>query len=378
MLSQLATSGVPYSQGIPYLRILEVITPSHYSGAERVVVFLSQELQRQGHELLVATKPLPLLEQELAKRGVPCQPGPYSGKLNRQVGQRLRELIREFRPDLVHAHLSTAAWWGAWAAHQEGLPCAAHVHGMTHTLWYRRADLLIGPSRGVRDYLVAHRIPPHKTAVVYNGLDPATFVGLPPADQVRAELNLPPQVPVIGVVAHLAAKKGHRVLLQAMALLSSRHPDLHCLCLGRGALRPTLEQVARDLGLADRVHFLGYRHDALAITQLFDVTVLPSIQKEGLGLCLIEAGFLGIPAACSDAPGMNEVILDGLNGLLAPPGDAPALATALDRLLSDPDLRRRMGEAGRRRVSEMFTLRKQAQETVQVFEQLLASYRKAS
>jgi hypothetical protein len=100
------------------LRILEIITPSHYSGAERVVTYLSGELVRQGHEVLVATKPLALLEQELAARGVPCQVGPFSGKFTPQVGPRLRKVIRSFRPEVVHAHLSTAAWWGAWAAHR--------------------------------------------------------------------------------------------------------------------------------------------------------------------------------------------------------------------------------------------------------------------
>ena len=355
------------------MRILEVITPSHFSGAERVVAYLSGELVRQGHEVLVATKPLPLLEEELARRGVPCRPGPFSGKFNRQVGRGLREVIRSFRPDLVHAHLSTAAWWGAWAAHQEGLPCAAHVHGMTHVLWYRRADLLIGPSQGVRDFLTSHGVPAARAVTVYNGLDPADFVGLPPPEQVRAELGLPAGAPVIGVVAHLAAKKGHRVLLEALGRLTPRYPDLHCLCLGRGDLRARLEQQARQLGLAARVHFLGYRHDALAITQVFDVTVLPSIQKEGLGLCLIEAGFLGIPAAGSNAPGMNEVVQTGVTGLLSPPGDAAALAEALDRLLSAPALRRQMGEAARRRVLERFTLRQQAEETIEVFERLLRS-----
>lgn len=356
------------------MRILEVITPSHYSGAERVVTYLAGELTCLGHEVLVATKPLPLLEQELARRGVACEPGPFSGKFNRRVGERLRGLIRDFHPQVVHAHLSTAAWWGAWAAHREGLPCAAHAHGMTHTFWYRRADLLIGPSRGVRDFLIHHGCRPEKTTVIYNGLDPQDFAGLPPVAQVRGELGLPGGVPVIGVVAHLSPKKGHRVLLEALARLAPRYPDLHCLCLGRGPLRETLQEQARRLGLGDRVWFLGYRHDALAITQLFEVTVLPSVQKEGLGLCLIEAGFLGIPAACSDAPGMNEVVLDGVNGLLAPPGDAPALAEALDRLLADPDWRRQLGEAARRRMHEMFTLRAQAESTVHAFEQLRESW----
>jgi glycosyltransferase involved in cell wall biosynthesis len=357
------------------LRILEIITPSHYSGAERVVTYLSGELVRQGHEVLVATKPLALLEQELERRGVPCAPGPFSGKFNPWVGPRLRELIHRFRPDLVHAHLSTAAWWGGWAAHREGIPCAAHVHAITDVRWYRRADLLIAPSRGVQNYMVSHGVPVRKTEVIYNGLDPATFVGLRPIEQVRAELGLPRDAPVIGAVAHLAAKKGHRVLLEAMARLAPRHPDLYCLCLGAGDQRGSLEDLARQLGLDDRVRFLGYRHDALEITQIFDVSVLPSVEKEGLGLCLLEAAFLGIPAAGSDAPGMREAVESGVTGLLSPPGDAAALAEVLDRLLCAPDLRRQLGAAAQARALERFTLSRQAEETVALFDRVLKSRR---
>lgn len=353
------------------MRILEVITPSHYSGAERVVTYLSGELVRQGHEVLVATKPLPLLEEELARRGVPCQTMALSGKWNRRVGFRLRGLIRKFRPDLVHAHLSTASWWGAWAAHREGVPCVAHVHGMSSPWWYRGADLLIAPSQGVRNYLAGHGFPLTRVAVVYNGLDPADFVHLPPPAEVRSALGLPAGVPVIGVVAHLSPKKGHRVLLQAMAMLSAAYPDLHCLCLGRGRMLASLQKQAARLGLSDRVWFLGYRHDALAVTQVFDVAVLPSVQKEGLGLCLIEAAFLGIPGAGSDAPGISEAVENGVTGLLSPPGDAAALAAALDRLLGDPALRARMGEAARRRAHRQFSLQEQAERTVELFQNLL-------
>lgn len=353
------------------MRILEVITPSHYSGAERVVTYLSGELVRQRHEVLVATKPLPLLEHELARRGVPCRALGLSGKWNPRVGSRLRRLIREFGPDLVHTHLSTATWWGAWAAHREGVPCVAHVHGMTSPWWYRGADLLVAPSRGVQDYLVDRGFPPARVAVIYNGLDPTDFVGLPPAAEMRSRLGLPSGVPVIGVVAHLSAKKGHRVLLKAMALLSVAYPDLHCLCLGRGPLLGSLRKEAVRLGLAERVWFLGYRHDALAVTQVFDVAVLPSVQKEGLGLCLIEAAFLGIPGAGSNAPGINEAVEHGVTGLLSPPGDAEALAAALHRLLGDPALRAQMGEAARQRAHRQFSLRGQAERTVEVFQDLL-------
>ena len=349
------------------LRILEIITPSRYSGAERVVTYLSAALARRGHEVLVATKPLPLLEQELARRGVSCRALPLSGKLNPRVGRLLREVIRDFRPDVVHTHLSTATWWGAGAAHREGLPCVAHVHGLTSLLWYRRADLLVGPSHGATDFLLAHRLPPARVAMVYNGLDPADFEGLPSRAEVRRQLGLPPAAPVVGTVAHLSAKKGHRILLQAMAELSGRYPDLQVVLMGEGPLRGRLEQLTRRLGLEDRVHFLGYRHDALALTPALDVTVLPSLRHDTLGLCLVEAAFLGIPGVGSDAPGIREAIEAEVTGLLARTGDPQELARALDRLLADADLRARLGQAAQRRARELFTLEAQAAAMEELF-----------
>ena len=356
------------------LRILEVISPSHFSGAERVVAYLSAEFTRLGHEVLVVTKPLPPLEEELARRGVPCRVEPISGKFNFWVGTGLRRTIREFRPDLVHSHLSTATRWATWAAHREGLPCVAHVHAMTQPLWYRSADLLLATSQGVEEYLHSMRFPPERVQMIYNGLDPAWFENLPAPEGLRAELGLPPGAPVLGMVAHLAPKKGHHVLLQALAHLSGTYPDLQCLMIGTGGLpgrRARLERMIHRLGLAGRVHLLGYRSDVLALTQLFDVAVLPSTRKEGLGLVLLEAAFLGIPAAGSDARGIREAVENGVTGLLAPPGDAVGLAEALDKLLGDPALRHRMGEAARVRVRERFTLRAQAEATLEAFRRVI-------
>lgn len=338
-----------------------------------MVTYLSGELVRREHQVLVAAKPLPLLEEELARQKVPVKILPLSGKLNWSAGKRLRQLIRSYQPQVVHAHLSTAAWWSSWAAHREKLPCVAHVHGMSTTFWYRRADLLICPSQGVRQYLLSQGLPDKKIEVVYNGLDPASFAHLPPAEEVRRQLKIPRGVPVIGTVAHLSSKKGHRVLLEAVALLSEAYPDLHCLIIGEGPLHQRLEQQSQQLGLGDRVRFLGYRHDAVGLTQVFEVAVLPSVQKEGLGLCLLEAAYLGIPGVGSDAPGINEAIENGVTGLLTPPGDAAALAQALHQLLADPEQRRRMGQTARRRCQEKFSLAAQTEQTAEIFRRIIAA-----
>ena len=105
--------------------------------------------------------------------------------------------------------------------------------------------------------------------------------------------------------------------------------------------------------------------------QAMDVVVLPSVAIEGLGVVLIEAAFLGKPVVGSDAPGIREAMLDGVTGLLAPPGDAKGLAAAIDTLLADPELARRMGQAGRERARSMFTVERMAARAEALYRELL-------
>jgi glycosyltransferase involved in cell wall biosynthesis len=118
----------------------------------------------------------------------------------------------------------------------------------------------------------------------------------------------------------------------------------------------SLRRQAEESGVAQRAVLLGYRSDAVAIMNAMDCIMLPSLGKEGLPLVLLEAALLGKPAICSNIPGNNEVVLDGVTGLLFPPGDAAALADRIDRILSNSEQRGRMGSAARERAEREFTI----------------------
>ena len=355
------------------LSILQVITPSRYSGAERVVTFLSAALQQAGHRVVVATKANERLEAELNQRGVAVRTPGLSGKLNLAVPLRIVRLAREIDADLIHTHLSTASLWGSVAGRLLGIPVLAHVHALNTKWCYRLADAVATPSEGVRQHLIGQGMAPDRIHVIYNGLPAERCTDLTPAEQMRSQLGLPVEAALVAVVAHLSPKKGHRYLLEAVARLRDRYPDLHCLIVGEGPLRGELQEHARQLGIACRAHFLGYREDAVAIMQASDIVVLPSVAKEGLGICLIEAAFVGKPTIGSDAPGIDEAIVDGETGLLVAPGDAEALSEAIDRLLSDEQLSRRLGENGRRRAQEKFTIEAQSEATIALYRQMIAA-----
>jgi glycosyltransferase involved in cell wall biosynthesis len=167
---------------------------------------------------------------------------------------------------------------------------------------------------------------------------------VPPArTTLRAELRLGPHDRLLVSVGNLYPVKGHRYLIDALALLAARHPTLHVAIAGRGALADALTAHARDLGMAHRVHLLGLRSDVAAILTAADAFVLPSL-SEGLPLALLEAMFAGIPIAATDVGEVAVALGHGEAGILVEPANPGALAAALDRLLSDPAAAGRMAE----------------------------------
>ncbi len=353
------------------LSILQVITPARYAGAERMLTYLSAALQDRGHQVTVACKPNETLQAELQCQGIEAHALGISSKLNLLAPSRLARLARWREAQIIHTHLSTASLWGTLAARRLGIPSVAHVHALNTKYCYLLADVIVTASQGVRQHLLAQGISPHRVYVVYDGIPASRFANLKPPEQIYQELDLSPQQPIIGVVAHLSAKKGHRYLLEAVGLLEERYPQIACLVMGEGRLRRELEQLAHRLLITPNVRFLGYRDDAVDIMQICDAIVLPSVAKEGLGLCLVEAAFLGKPAVASRAPGIDEAVVHGETGLLVPPADGAALAQAIDQLLSSPNLRARLGQVGKTRAEHLFTLQAHTEAMEQLYLQML-------
>jgi glycosyltransferase involved in cell wall biosynthesis len=174
---------------------------------------------------------------------------------------------------------------------------------------------------------------------------------------------------LVGIVAALTPKKGHVYFLEAAERILARRKDVYFLILGEGEMRGELERFVEERGLSKNIRLLGSRPDALEIMGALDVFALSSV-REGLSLALLEAMALGRAVAVTAVGGMVSVVEDGRTGLLVPPGDAAALAEALDRLLSRPDLRREMGGRAAAAVRARFDAEKMIRAYEKLYQQI--------
>jgi glycosyltransferase involved in cell wall biosynthesis len=264
---------------------------------------------------------------------------------------------------VVHLHSGHANWLGGLAARQLGLPALTTRRMDRPVKRNLRTRLLYGScvrravaiSSAVARQLVAGGVPESMVRVVHSAVDPDALHPQRSRQATRAAEGLDPAAPLLLAAAALVRRKGLDVLIEALARLRGRGLEPALWIAGEGPERARLERLARAHELSARLRFLGQRRDVPDLLCACDALVLPS-RREGLGVAALEAMALARPVVASRAGGLREAVDHERTGLLVPPGDPEALADALARLLGDPELRRRLGEAGPRWVAREFSL----------------------
>lgn len=276
---------------------------------------------------------------------------------------KLSKIIRQWKPEIVHAHDPHAvAMAGLALSFGAGTPAPRlvasrrvdfHLQSHSFSRWkYRQVDRFIAASRAIRDVLVDDGIPASQISIVYDGIDVERISHLPAVD-IHTELWLPHGVPTLVNVGALVGHKGQKHLIEAMHHVRQRVPDARLVIFGEGELRQPLEKQIRDRHLERHVLLAGFREDVLSIVKSADLFVMSSV-TEGLGSTVLDAMAMGLAVVGTTAGGIPEAVVHGETGLLVPPADPVALADAIVTALEDPGRRREMGQAGYTRVRGRF------------------------
>ncbi len=304
---------------------------------------------------------------------------------------KLAAYLRRHRIQLFHAQGFYPNVFGIAAARLAGTPVTlASVRDLGDSRTYLMtlaqriacglADGVVVNAEVVRRQLVAEGYAREKIHVIHNGVDLARLAADGERSDIRPELGLPKDAPLVAVVSRLSPLKGIEDFLEAAALVASRFPAVRFLVVGDICVKPSaagsdeyrsqLERRAESLGLGGRVVFTGFRLDVFRILSQVSVSVLPS-HSEALSNALLEAMAAGAPVVATSVGGNPEAVEDGTSGLLVPPRNPPLLAQAICRLLEKPEQAARLGQAARRRVEEHFSIDRMVRQTERLYRSLL-------
>lgn len=349
-------------------RLAHIIPTLDQAGAEKQMTTLACELKRRGWDVHVGvlTRDGPY-RAVLEEAGVPVFLVSKRGKVDLGALVRLQRWLQEIRPAIVQTWLFAANVYGRLAAKKAGVPhilaserCVDLWKAWWH-FWFDRylgrwSKYIIVNSSGVAEFYKSKGLPQQKLVVIPNGIGKLEK----PTGSRRAlllELGLPEGARLLGIVGRLWPQKGLRDAIWAADLLKRIRDDVHLLIVGDGPERRALERYCENLEITDRVHFLGHRPDALRITSQLDVFWNTS-RYEGQSNSLMEAMSLGVPVVASDIPGNRDLVVHGQTGFLVTRGPEfrAGVAKFTKKILEDPELARRLGEAARERMEKEFSV----------------------
>jgi glycosyltransferase involved in cell wall biosynthesis len=364
------------------MRIAHLVIGGDVAGGQMVALELARAARDRGDDVLFVSPSEGSFTRLVEAEGMRVLRADLSRTFRVGDALGLARALRREQVDILHTHSAIAAnVLGRVAGRLAGVAVVSHLHienyfppsraraGVLRALdnaTARLAARIVVVSESTRRALVAQGYPARVMEVVPNGIP------LDVRAVARADFGLPDGAPVVGEIARLCDVKGQRELIAALPSL----PGVQALFVGEdleagGEFLRGLEKQADELGVRNRVTFAGYR-PAGEVFQALDVFVLPS-WTEGMPITVLEAMAHGKPVVATRVGGTAEVVVDGETGLLVPPRDPERLAEAISRILADPELARRFGEAGRARVEEHFSAEAMSRRVLAIYDEVVAA-----
>lgn len=359
------------------MRIVYTVLNGHVAGGQLVCLQIMEAARKAGHQICLITPDRGEFTELLVQRDIPVVLLPMRRTFHVHRAWKFRNFVRKWRADLVHCHDAVPGMiLSCLGSCLAGVPFIGHVHIENtfskvrlvrafqvrfYNFALRWANAIVAISESTRQSLIEQGLLRPKVTVIPNGVETEGHANGSASKRARAKLGLNGSETVAGCVARLCPVKGQRELILAAAKVCEIMPAVKFVLIGEdlefgGAYKKQLQDLVETLKLSDRVLFEGYQSGAGALMAAFDVFVLSS-HAEGLPLTILEAMAASKPVIASAVGGVPEVVVDGVTGILVPPGDYNALVHAMIALLADKNMARTMGLAGRRRVEKEFALR---------------------
>jgi glycosyltransferase involved in cell wall biosynthesis len=372
------------------ITVLQVLPRLIVGGAERGAVDIAAAIQRAGGVAIVASEGGPMVHEleRIKAKHIKLPLAPKRLLTVWRNSRRLARVIEEHQVDIIHARSRAPAWSALRAARKMGIPFVTTYHDTysaksslktRYNSVMAKGDRVIAISEFVAEHLRAvYHLGVDVLRVIPRGIDLARFnpdaVAAERKIKLVADWNLPDDRPIILMPARLSRKKGHIVLIEALAKLG--RTDICCIMVGDDgrptAYRRELLSLIHARGLDSIVRLLPQTPDMPTAYSLADVVVAPSIKAEGFGRVAVEAQAMGRPVIASDLGGFRETIVDGVTGLLAPPGDADRLATAIGIALAlGPDERANVAAEAGANIRLRFTRERMCADTLAVYRELV-------
>ena len=336
------------------MRIVHTESSCGWGGQEIRILDESRGLIQRGHDVQLICPRESTIFQKANIYDVPVQPIPIARKNLRSLFE-IRKWIKENSVDIINTHSSTDSWLTAIACKTitDAPPIirtrhlSTTVHQNLPTWWlYRFANShLVVTGEAVKNQLIINNsIPEERITSVPTGIDTNRFH---PQDQLscRNKLRLDQDTIFIGILATLRDWKGHTILFEAIKKLQHKYPSLKLLVVGDGPYRDRLDNYLHILQITDQVLFVGHQENPEIWLGAMNIFTLPSWGDEGVSQALMQAMATGLPVITTPIGGLTEAAIDEETGLIVPPRDSSALASAIDRLLTDTELSTRLGNA---------------------------------
>ena len=344
------------------MKILHVETGRHLYGGPQQVLYLCGGLADRGVENLLVCLPGSWVDTAARSSGIPVSNLACAGDLDIRFAWRLRQLLMEQEPDIVHCHSRRGAdFLGGHAAAMAGIPAVVSRRVdntesvLLSRLRYKPFRKVVAISQTIANVLYNAGLERDSVIVIRSAVNSDRFAAEPDVEAFRRLFRLSADHFVVAAAAQFIARKGHRYLLQAIAGLRHAYPQLKLVLFGQGPLENELRALSEKLGLGSVVQFAGFRHDLDDYLGCFDLLAHPAL-REGLGVIALKASAAAVPVVAFRAGGLREVVIHQETGLLVPAGDTQALADAIGTLIDDSDMHSQYGRMAARHVRDNFSV----------------------